>query len=315
MLVKQLLGEASPEENQAVQQWLEEDAANKIYYGQLQKIWDSSKQLAAVSAVDENRAWERFQQRIHPGKTTAPVIGTKRFSWMKVAASVIVLLGLALGGFLLLNGNSSSKVVIAQTTQNTLTQTLSDGSVVTLNKKSSVTYPSKFKGAKRAVTLKGEAFFTVTPDKKKPFIITVNDVQVEVVGTSFNIKEEEGTTEVLVETGIVRVTHAGQTVELKAGERIRLGAGIDSAEKEKVSDKLYNYYRSREFVCDNTPLWKLVEVLNRAYEVKIRIGRKELNELRINTTFNNESLDKVLEIIGLTFEIDIVRKDGEIILQ
>lgn len=281
----------------------------------MQKIWESSKQLAAVSAVDENKAWERFQQRIKPGKTTAPVIGTKRFSWMKVAASVIVLLGLALAALLLLNGNNPAKEVVAQTTQNTLTQTLSDGSVVTLNKRSSVTYPSRFKGAKREVTLKGEAFFTVTPDKKKPFVITVNDVQVEVVGTSFNIKEEEGRTEVVVETGVVKVSRGGQTVELKAGERLLLGAKAGVPEKEKVNDKLYNYYRSREFVCDNTPLWKLVEVLNRAYEVKITIARKELYALPLNTTFNNESLEKILEIIHLTFDIEVIKKDGQIILQ
>ena len=163
--------------------------------------------------------------------------------------------------------------------------------------------------------MKGEAFFNVKPDKKKPFIITVNDVQVEVVGTSFNIKNEYGSTEVIVETGIVRVTKNGKTIELVAGEKLLLAVDDSIATKETVSDKLYNYYRSKEFVCDNTPLWKLVEVLNEAYDANINIGRKELNDFRLNTTFNNESLDKVLEIIHLTFDITVVRKDGQIILQ
>lgn len=312
--MKHLLGEASPEEDQAVIKWMEEDTVNREYYNHLQTIWENSKELAAVSAVDEERAWQSFQQRIAASKKAAPVV-SNRFSWMRIAASVVIVLGLTVATFLLVNKGSNPKEIIAQTTQNTLVDTLSDGSVVTLNKKSSIIYPSKFKGDKRSVVLRGEAFFDITPDKKKPFVITVNDVLVEVVGTSFNVKNENGSTEIVVETGIVRVTKAGKTVELKAGEKLLLAADDSAMAKEAVSDKLYNYYRSKEFVCDNTPLWKLVEVLNEAYETNIIIGRKELNELRLNTTFNNESLDKVLEIIHLTFDIKIEKKEGQIILQ
>jgi len=206
--------------------------------------------------------------------------------------------------------------MVAQTGQNVLVDTLSDGSVITLNKRSTITYPSKFKGNTRTIALKGEAFFNVAPDKKKPFIISVNDVRVTVVGTSFNIKSENGSTEVVVETGIVRVTRSGKTVELNAGEKIVMDAKDSTTVKEAVSDKLYNYYRSKEFVCDETPLWKLVQVLNEAYDSKIIIGRKELNEKRITTTFYNESLEKILEIIHLTFDITVIKKeDGQIILQ
>jgi ferric-dicitrate binding protein FerR (iron transport regulator) len=206
--------------------------------------------------------------------------------------------------------------MVAQTGQNVLVDTLPDGSVITLNKRSIITYPSKFKGSTRAIALKGEAFFNVAPDKKKPFIISVNDVQVTAVGTSFNIKSENGNTEVVVETGIVRVTRSGKTVELNAGEKIVMSANDSSATKEKVSDKLYNYYRSKEFVCDDTPLWKLVQVVNEAYNVKIIIGRKELNDKTLTTTFYNESLEQVLEVIRLTFDITIIKKeDGQIILQ
>jgi len=193
---------------------------------------------------------------------------------------------------------------------------LSDGSVITLNKKSTITYPSKFKGNTRSIALKGEAFFNVAPDKKKPFIISVNDVQVTVVGTSFNIKSENGNTEVIVESGIVRVTQSGKTVELLAGEKIVMSSNDSIATKEAVNDKLYNYYRTKEFVCDDTPLWKLVQVVNEAYDAKIIIGRKELNDKRLTTTFNNESLEQVLEVIRLTFDITITKKeDGQIILE
>ena len=89
-----------------------------------------------------------------------------------------------------------------------------DGSVITVNKNSTLSYPSEFKGKTREVALNGEAFFKVTPNKEKPFIIHVNDVTVRVVGTSFNIRSEKGKTEVIVETGIVQVTKNKRTVSL-----------------------------------------------------------------------------------------------------
>ncbi|HEY5967751.1 MAG TPA: FecR domain-containing protein [Chitinophagaceae bacterium] len=313
--MKHLLGEASPEEEQMVTEWMKESETHQEYYNQFKKIWDQSKALASGSTVDVNKAWERFQNRIGGQQEPVKII-KPRFSWLRIAASVILVAGLGITLFILINKNTASKEMVAQTGQNILIDTLPDGSVITLNKRSTVTYPSKFKGNTRAIALKGEAFFNVAPDKKKPFIISVNDVQVTVVGTSFNIKSENGSTEVVVETGIVRVTRSGKTVELNAGEKIVMSANDSIASKEAVDDKLYNYYRSKEFVCDETPLWKLVQVLNEAYDAKIIIGRKELNDMRITTTFYNESLEKVLEVIHLTLDIEvIIKEDGQIILQ
>jgi len=313
--VKHLLGEASPGEEDAVNEWMNENAANKEYYDQLKKVWDNSKKLAADSTLDVDKAWERFQKRVADQNETPKALSRSRFSWMRIAASIILIVGLGIAAYFMIN-NKEAKEMVAQTGQNVLVDTLPDGSVITLNKRSTVTYLSKFKGNTRAIALKGEAFFNVAPDKKKPFIISVNDVQVTVVGTSFNIKTENGNTEVVVETGIVQVTRSGKTVELIAGEKIVMSANDSNAAKEKVSDKLYNYYRSKEFVCDDTPLWKLVQVVNEAYNVKIIIGRKELNDKTLTTTFYNESLEQVLEVIRLTFDITVIKKeDGQIILQ
>ncbi len=314
--MKQLLGETNAVEQQLVQQWLAEDPANYAYYNQLKKIWESSLQLAAVSAVDTGKAWEKFQDRISNKEESKITEQRSHFHRMKVAAAVIVLVSLGWLGYSLFNRDVPVKELLVQTQQQVLNDTLSDGSVVVLNKNSSISYPSAFKGDKRKVNLKGEAFFSVTPDKKKPFVIDVNDVQVTVVGTSFNIKSHEGKTEVVVETGIVRVTQNGKTVELKAGEKIVTGAADTAmAEKQVVSDQLYNYYRTKEFVCDGTPLWKLVDVLNEAYGTNIEIGRAELRNLPMNTTFVNESLDQVLEVIRLTFNIKVTKTGDKIILE
>jgi ferric-dicitrate binding protein FerR (iron transport regulator) len=290
-----------------VRQWLIDDS-NLAYYNQLKKIWDDIRQLALTSTIDENRAWQKFQQRIHP-------VSVRRtsFGWMRIAASVIILVGLGLLTYWIFNDRTKEMTVVAQKT--VVIDTLPDNSVVTVNKGSSISYLSKFKGETRQVALKGEAFFNVTPNKKKPFIISVNDVQITVVGTSFNVKTINGNTEVVVETGVVKVARAGKTVELKANEEVTVGAKDSILAKEKVSDQLYKYYRTKEFVCDDTPLWKLVEVINEAYNSHIVIGNPAIKDMSITTTFNNESIDQVLNVISITFSIKVIKEGDNIILQ
>jgi transmembrane sensor len=136
-----------------------------------------------------------------------------------------------------------------------------------------------------------------------------------VVGTSFNIRSEDGVTEVIVETGVVQVTRNGKTVELRPAEKLKLGGADSVAGKEKVEDKLYNYYRSREFVCEETPLWKLVDVLNEAYDANIVIGNPKIRSERLTTTFNNDSLEHILEVLRLTFNITVLEEGDRIILK
>lgn len=318
LLVKYLLGEITPEEQAAVKEWIDENDSNRRYFEQFQLIWDKSRLFAATSTVNENAAWLRFQQRISNSTTIAeeaPVIPIrKKYNWMR-AAAILILVVSVLGLYFLWNQKPAELLVIA-TRQQVLADTLPDGSVVTLNRNSSLTYPETFKGSERPVNLKGEGFFNVKADKRKPFIVHINDITVSVVGTSFNIKNTDGKTEVIVETGIVRVSKGGRTTELKAGDKLIVEGKDSVLSKEKTPDKLYNYYRSKEFVCNNTPLWKLVDVLNEAYDANIVIESKDIKSLPLTTTFDNESLDNILDILSKTFEgIVIEKKENKIIIK
>jgi transmembrane sensor len=293
--VKHLLGEASTEEQAEVNRWLEHDPANLAYYRQLEKIWVVSRELAATSTVDENKAWKNFQQRIHHNEvkettTSVPVRSIK--PWMKIAAAIVLLIGLGWIGFTIINnGKTKQQVIIAA--QTVVVDTLSDGSVVTLNRQSELSYPPAFKGRSRPVKLKGEAFFDVAPNKTKPFIITVGDVEVKVVGTSFNIRDSNGITEITVETGIVEVMHKGVTTELRAGVTGVFGEQ-QNAETKQASKELTNYYRPREFNCDDTPLWKLVDAMNQAYDTTVVIQNPLLRNLQVDGYFPDRSVIEIL---------------------
>lgn len=319
LLVKYLLQETTPQEAHAVQEWIAESEANRKQYLQFKKLWDESRQLASRTVVDEDAAWLRLKSRMQQqgeAPAQAPVIKA-RTGWplMRIAALFVLLAGAIWWMYDLEKPQDPVQILAMETSLQPLADTLPDGSVVTLNKKSKISYPSRFEGDTRSVTLEGEAFFEVTPNTDQPFVITVNDVTVRVLGTSFNIRSEGGTTEVIVETGKVQVERHNKVAELKPKEKIVVHAQDTVLQKEVVADQLHNYYRTKEFVCDNTPLWKLVTVLNEAYGSNIVIGKNSLRSLPLNTTFNNESLDNILLVISETFQIEVVRTEGQIILK
>ena len=232
---------------------------------------------------------------------------------MRVAAMLILIVGAGVIAYYGLR-EKPVQLLTAQAANVVRIDTLPDGSVITLNKNSSITYPEKFKENTRSVALRGEAFFNVTPNKMKPFVIQVNDVLIKVVGTSFNVRSEGGTTEVIVETGVVQVQRGNKAITLQPNEKTTVKPQDSLLIKTTETTHLYNYYQSNEFVCDNTPLWKLVAVLNKAYNANIVIGRDELRDLPLTTTFPNESLDQILQVISLTFNIKVEKTPTSIIL-
>ncbi|RKR04970.1 FecR family protein [Flavobacterium sp. 90] len=315
LLVKYLVGETDPDENATVEIWLKADEKNQNYYNDFKKIWDDSLVLAQNTTVDENAAWKRLQNRIQEKDVPVNSLKKSSFNWLQIAASVLLISTLGGLGYSYFENKSANTLITIHATSTTLNDTLPDGTTITLNKNSSLTYTQKFKGNTRPVTLKGEAFFNVSPDKSKPFIITINDVTVQVVGTSFNVKHKNGKTTVDVETGIVKVSKNKDQVELKHGEKVIISDPNLKLLKSISKGRLYNYYRNKELVCDQTPLQELVEALNEIYNVNISIKNPELQEKPITTIFKDQSLDQILEVIQETFVIEIERKNNQILLK
>ncbi|MEO8764423.1 MAG: FecR domain-containing protein [Ginsengibacter sp.] len=316
LLVKYLLGESSREEALEIAKWISTDKRHQKYYDDFKIIWEESKRFAVTSNVDEASSWERLRNRIHDtAKKPVPVKLLTAYYWLRIAAVFIIIASAAAVLIYSISGNRQVQVLAVRSQGKVIKDTLPDGSIITLNKNSIVSYPRGFKTGSRAISLEGEAFFSITPDKSRPFIIHVNDVTVRVTGTSFNIKNIHGNTEVIVETGVVQVIKKNRMVELRPAEKILVKKEDSTLVKENEAGNLYNYYRTKEFECDNTPLWRLVEVLNEAYDVNIVIGRNELRNLPLTTTFNNESLDNILGVIRQTFTISVTKTAGQIILR
>jgi transmembrane sensor len=312
LLVKYLLAETDATETREAELWINANDANKKYYADFKLIWQESERLATTSNPDEDGAWLRLQSRIAkmPAGHQQQIKWASKFGWLKIAASIVLISAI---GYFAYNQFFSTSLISKGSGLATLMQDLPDGSLVTLNSNSQIIYPMHFRGEQRLVQLTGEGFFKITPDKTKPFIIKINTATVSVVGTSFNVKNVKGKTEVIVETGIVKVNEGGKQVLLHPGQKVVTGGATLVVQETRGS--LYNYYITKALICDRTPLHELVDKLNQVYSSNIKIANSQLRDLPITTTFKGQTLPQVLNIVSQTFKIKVENKGGQILLK
>lgn len=311
-LLNYLLGKAGEEERSRIEGWLHSNEAHREYLDQLEKIWvEAGKILPVPLAVDVDAAWERMLGRISAEERETPV-RSLRYVWT-VAAILLVSFGLYFVAKMFLIPPKKMEIV---TTSEILKDTLPDGSQVSLNRNSKLTYPGKFGRKSREVALTGEAFFDVRHDSEQPFIIEAGRAMVRVLGTSFNVKAYPGKdVEVSVESGQVMLftvspaTHDTLSVLLPAGTRGLLPAGSMQPEvmEGTAPDRLFWLDGSLEF--RQAELSEVFSVLSDHFGISIRASRPQILNCRLSATFRNEPLETILEVIATSFELE-VRNEG-----
>jgi transmembrane sensor len=238
-----------------------------------------------------------------------PVRRLNQFNtWLQAAAAVLIIAAGSWAAWFYTHTQSNRWTTVTAY-ETAISDTLPDGSVIRLNKHSTISYSG------RMVRLNGEAFFKVVHNADKPFVVHTRDISITDIGTAFNVRSTAGQVEVIVESGIVKVGKRSNTVILKQKQMVLVGPGKAPLQALGNPDLLYQYYRTDEFVTDHTPLSRLVQVLNEAYGVKIVINGSALADLPISGTYKRESLDKVLGVVMLTTpEIHRINQGNKIIL-
>jgi len=188
---------------------------------------------------------------------------------------------------------------------------LPDGSKVWLNAESTLKFPVPFQQNIRNVDLKGEAFFEVTRNEKKPFVVHSGSVNVKVLGTRFDCKafDEDKTIEVILEEGKVALNSGNQNGEneaiLKPGDHavIEKSTGKMNIQSEDIGK--YIAWHKGKLVFSNTPISEVAQMLERWYGVEVVINDKDILNYRFTTTFDNESIFHVIELLGLSSPIQL----------
>ena len=194
--------------------------------------------------------------------------------------------------------------------------TLSDGTLVHLNAGSSLRYPVKFlEGKSREVFLVGEAFFDVAKDEAHPFIVNAMALNVEVIGTQFNVSsypEDHSSQVVLVEGSVGLYTKdqnsSAEKVVLTPGHMGEWDKTKEEFSIQKVNINQYTSWRKGELMFRNSTFKQMLKTLERHYNVVIVNKNKEVEEILFNASFKKEPIENILsyfdEVLGLEYSIE-----------
>lgn len=331
LLTKFLANEADSEEKTLVYSWLESNEDNRKLLDECRKTLENADNFYKAEKFDSHSAWTRLHSKIIPGITAKPE-GHKKYGkegftvLFKYAAILIVAIFLGVTGYYLGFRNDDPEEIIQITsTDNQIPEeyVLADGTVVTLNNRSTLLFSSSFNLEKREVTISGEAFFEVKPNAEKPFVIHAGNARVEVLGTSFNVcaYPETETVEVVVETGKVQIscknpdeTSGNQDVLILPGEKGIVYNHNQVVEKDINRNPNFLAWKTHHFKFSQMPLDEVIMCLEKVYQVDILLKESELNDLMLTAQFEEKPVDFILNVIRLTFNLNLSAENEQFIL-
>ncbi|MBD0825446.1 FecR family protein [Aestuariibaculum marinum] len=185
---------------------------------------------------------------------------------------------------------------------------LADGTKVYLNAVSSIKYPTQFNEDKRIVELEGEAYFEVSKDKNKPFIVKSRNQTIEVLGTHFNVHSynNESFVKTTLLEGSVAVSFKDQRAILKPGQQSSVTEDAENILINNVDAESTIAWKDGRFKFDNADLKTVMNQLERWYNIQVEY-KGDIPDLKFNGgTFMNKNLSevlKVLELSNIKFEI------------
>ena len=196
---------------------------------------------------------------------------------------------------------------------------LSDGTIVYLNSMSRVRYPVFFSKGERKIELEGEAFLEVVKDSARPFIVATKYVDVEVLGTKFNISAygDDPTVMTTLVEGAVRVSSEENGVEavLKPSEQLVFEKEGKAVEVRKVDVKYYTAWREGLFRFDDVALEELMKVVMRWYDMDVVYVDPEVKGYRFGFNFNRMSpVETFIKVFEENGKIKIERQDNTLII-
>lgn len=279
----------------------------------LKKNWESIEPEEGKIRVDTDQAWMNLRNRLEddgllsdPGYRASRKIMLPQM--MRVAAAVILLVGLTIISYLILTPDSSSVRLAVSTTDNQeFGIVLPDGSEVDLNAHSKFEYRLEESGI-RSVKLTGEAWFSVSSDPVHPFIVEAGSGVIKVTGTSFSVRTdpEKDRIEVYVASGSVRFHKARKDNEVLSLEPGTLGVLEQNRLKEEKSiDMNYLSWKTRKLVFRQTRLGEVAGVLNRTYGKNIRFDNEMLEDCLFTGTFDQQPVDSVMKVIQIAFNLEM----------
>ncbi|HJZ40782.1 MAG TPA: FecR domain-containing protein [Bacteroidales bacterium] len=318
IIVKKLTNVANQRDKERFDNLIARNPKKLEEYNMLEKIWHEAGNLQIFNRIDTASDWSAVQGRINPPlQSNYKPIRLQRYM-LRVAAVLLLALGLSAGFYKLITSFGDSgqdfKRILAE---NSIQEVrLADGTLVTLNIGSTLTYRNDFNRNTREVVLEGEGLFDVVSNPGKPFKVYTGESVIEVTGTSFTIREDNGAVKVSVLSGTVLLARkneqsntltvaANQSGYLLTTNELKLENSIEVNELS---------WKTGHLIFDETPLDSALFDIARHFRKGLTLETVIIED--ITAEFQDQPLREILEelkqVSGLEFDTTgaalIVRK-------
>lgn len=310
LIAREIEGEITTAERAQLEDWLQQDVANRQYYEALKDTWDlTADGYKNVPEPDVEANWQRFTRTALDVPAPLRVV-TKRNNWWRLSAAAVIIVAATGLAFALFRGQGVTTLTAGADKKEVI---LPDGSKVFLNRNSQVSYNKDFAKDNRDITLEGEAFFDVKPDAGRPFTVKAGASRTRVLGTSFVIKAyEDKTIQLNVVTG--KVAFSGKTgpedgaLVLTAGHTAILQP---NKEPKQIRDTDPNFmaWKENRLAFNKVPLYKTLSAVEEYFNVRIIVTDRALLNLDYTGTFENPGLEEVLDVISEAADVKVTEEE------
>lgn len=318
LILRYLKNEASLQERENLEKWLQENEGNKALFQKVKTTWDSSGVLAQDLTLDKPQAWQAIQKKIalEQEKTSIPQIRSQAyFSWTVGIAACLALAVFAI--YLFGNTDQETGMLTVKALDVKRMLVLSDCTQVVLNKNSSLVYPKEFKSKLRKVSLTGEAYFDVTKNAEKPFIITHENFEVSVLGTSFNISaygKEQNSTITVISGKVALRSRAGESIILVKDETGIVDMANKQLIKQKNSDLNFLSWKTKKLEFKDAGFQEVCDRLKEYFAITIEVKNQEIFNCKFTGYFEDPTIEQIISILQKTLNIKMQVNNKQVII-
>lgn len=311
----QLSGEMDETQTRSFLDKVKKDQQLKNDYELMKKTWDQFSANPENKYKDTGKAWTKLNDRMeHDGllEEHMPATGMRNMQYfLRAAAVILVILAVGIPAvFYSVQKGEQQEMMTYKAQEGTRTIDLPDGSRVFLNQGAALEVEDDFENA-RNVRLRGEGYFDVLSDPARPFQVNSGKVTITVLGTSFNIREKtDESVEVFVQSGKVRMDLADQDQEIILGPG-QLGKADQKLEATVLEDDNYLSWKTKEFKFVDESLDNILHILEQSYHVKVNAQEVADSNLRLTTSYSNQSFDAILSTICTALDMNF-EKEGKV---
>ncbi len=312
LIFKYLSGDLEKPEEILFYDMLKDREDFKHLFEEYQKVWNlsRSKLIPEIEAINLNAEWELFMSRNGLNGKILNIKKRPAYFAFKIAAAVLLFVFMGVGAFYTFL--PKNETIVAENLP--LETKLPDGTEITINKNSEISYNNRYNKKNRTIQLKGDAFFNVQKNNDISFIIEAQDFFVEVMGTQFYVNSNPKQRKVIVTEGIVAVYREKDKkdmIVLSAGEEMIFDKTENTLTKTETQNLNVLSWKTKQFTFKDKTLEEVAAELEAVYAVTFEFLNENLKSCRLSVSFDNQEIEEILNVLTATFEKVSFKREGQ----